>query len=497
VTVKQQTLDPMNSSPHMVSANEGVDFFKKLMTSAGFEEKKHQVAGVRWCLLNEHRPSPPCNVRGGIVADEMGLGKTNTMLGVVLGNRMSKTLIIVPPALLDQWKRSIEKLGGCPVIWHGPEKKNIPLLELEHSFIVLTTYGSIASNPKKSCVLHGIQWNRVIFDEAHHLRNKNTAKHRGALAIRAPIRWLVTGTPIQNQRKDFYSLCDCVGIPPKYYRDSKNLPNLAANFLLKRTKEEVGIEYPAAVKVSEMVPWGNEHEKSIAMDIHGRLGFCHLTPRDRKLNPEADHLKLMCRARQACVLPSLLAPMVEEEKENGNIEEEDYASIQEGLAAESKLKKVVDIIQNGVENKGASRALKLVFCHFRKEIDRLKELLTASSISSQLVDGRTSKKNREHLLANPSSEVLLLQIQSCSEGLNLQEYSEVYFVSPHWNPAVEAQAIGRCHRMGQTAQVRVFHFQMASFDPTEKELTLDNYATKVQEKKRDLADLKTLIVQQA
>ena len=471
------------------SVESGVSAFNRLMSSAGFEEKEHQVSGVRWCLEKEHNASPPCNVRGGIVADEMGLGKTNMMLGTVLGNLMSKTLIVVPPSLLNQWQQAVKKLGGDPVIWHGPEKNKIPLQELEHSLIVLTTYGSIASNQKRPCVLHNIVWNRVVFDEAHHLRNKNTSKHKGALAIRAPIRWLVTGTPIQNSRKDFYALCNCLGLPPSFYRDAKNLPLLATNFLLKRTKKEVGVEYPEAVEVSNIVEWENEDEKSIAMDVHARLGFCNIAPRNRTLNPDADHLKMMCRARQMCVLPSLLAPMVQEEIVNGNIDEEDYETLKAGLASESKLKKVVGVLRNGPDNKGATRTLKLVFCHYRKELDRLQELLTNEHISSQIVDGRTGKKKRDNLLASPSSEVLLLQIQSCSEGLNLQEYSEVYFVSPHWNPAVEAQAIGRCHRMGQTNQVKVFHFQMASFDAAEEELTLDNYATKVQENKRDISEM--------
>ena len=91
-------------------------------------------------------------------------------------------------------------------------------------------------------------------------------------------------------------------------------------------------------------------------------------------------------------------------------------------------------------------------------------------------------------------DVLILQIQTACEGLNLQEFSDVYFVSPHWNPFVEAQAIGRCHRIGQTREVRVFRFFMdgSSFRPSDdraehEPLTADNYIQEKQNAKRDLA----------
>jgi len=89
-------------------------------------------------------------------------------------------------------------------------------------------------------------------------------------------------------------------------------------------------------------------------------------------------------------------------------------------------------------------------------------------------------------------EVLILQIQTGCEGLNLQEnYSEIYFVTPHWNPAVEDQAIARCHRIGQTKPVSVFRFEMEGFENAHAASTpgisFDNYVTFVQEKKREIS----------
>ena len=101
----------------------------------------------------------------------------------------------------------------------------------------------------------------------------------------------------------------------------------------------------------------------------------------------------------------------------------------------------------------------------------------------QTLDGRTSQNVREEILLN-KTDVLILQIQTGCEGLNLQQFKEVYFVSPHWNPAVEDQAVARCHRIGQTEKVQVFRFQMEGFDENDDTQTLDSYCFDVQLAKR-------------
>jgi SNF2 family DNA or RNA helicase len=106
-------------------------------------------------------------------------------------------------------------------------------------------------------------------------------------------------------------------------------------------------------------------------------------------------------------------------------------------------------------------------------------------------DGRTSNGKRFDIL-NEKNDALILQIQTGCEGLNLQEnYSEIFFISPHWNPAVEDQAIARCHRIGQTKPVYVERFEMCPFTPEDNEVstkTIDKYVGDVQEGKRITAN---------
>lgn len=474
-----------------------IDAFNKLLDTTGLDKKKYQEDGVRWCLTNELRPEPPCNIRGGFIADEMGLGKTILMIGTFVANMMPKTLIILPPVLVDQWAQQIHKLTGhTPIIFHGKNKQNITLKNLQKSIIVISTYNTISLTQKqlidkKVSLLHKVKWNRIVFDEGHHLRNNNTARLNGAILLYSKIRWIVSGTPIQNKIKDLYNLCKALRMPHSFYSNHDNLIVIATNFVLKRTKHQVGIRLPDVIVSNKLVHWQNAKEKSLSEDIHSVLNMASPDKMDKvgKLltNQTGSIFRALMRARQSCILPKMMHKMFEEFVKDGSMT--NYESYKEGLGFSSKLDSVVNTILKN-KNNGCG---KLVFCHFRDEIDEIRKKLSAGGIVKiAIFDGRLNQ-NLRHAMLQDNNEVLLLQIQTGCEGLNLQQnYSEIYFVSPHWNPSVEDQAIARCHRIGQVKEVKVYRFNMNNFTEERNdegklmEKTIENHVTKVQEDKRHL-----------
>lgn len=454
--------------------------FNKFLDRAKLTHQQYQKDGVKWCLDNELSTEPICDVRGGFIADEMGLGKTIMMIGLMLCNFVERTLIIVPPVLIDQWYVQIARTTGHrAVIFHGDNKKKISQADLNAAKIVISTYGAVTMT--KSMMtdrvvtpLHRIVWSRIIFDEAHHLRNANTTRYIGAKMLRADIRWLVSGTPVQNRKQDLYNMCAILRLPASFYTESSNLLILAKNFILKRTKKQVGIVIPDIVLDKSKIEWANRKEMELSEELHSVLEFSNVRGKGKGL-PFNGVLAALLKARQACIMPRLIANKM------------DYAEYSEAFNCSSKLDHAVGKI---LERKGNGNG-KIIFCHFREEIDEIARRLTAGGITSVATfDGRTSSSKRHDILSL-GHEVLILQIQTGCEGLNLQEhYNEIYFISPHWNPAVEDQAIARCHRIGQTKSVHVERFEMCEFVDEEQDvdtINIETYVNSVQENKRIIA----------
>jgi len=292
--------------------------------------------------------------------------------------------------------------------------------------------------------------------------------------LRAEIRWFVTGTPIQNSIHDLYSLCALLGIPSGYYADKDNIRTIVKHFVLKRTKQSVGLSLPPLTTKNIVVQWSNPAEMILSHSLHSGIGCLNIPggpvvaestalpdadtdtdtlAQDMSWFPEPSPVKIgrMIQAKQSCIYPRLACR--KSVPQMPPREDENYSS---------KISKVVRTILSRKDN----GKRKIVFCHFRGEIDYIQSRLTTAfpSLVVRYLDGRTKENERRQILAPDAAvDVLILQIQTCCEGLNLQQFSEVYFVSPDWNPSIEDQAIARCHRFGQTEPVIVFRFVMAPF----------------------------------
>lgn len=459
--------------------DERMKVFGRYLDRTNMTHNPYQFHGVRWCLYNELCANPPANVRGGIIADEMGLGKTIIMIGTFVCNILPKTLIILPVALIDQWSDQIFRTTGYkPLIYHGTQRFNISLEKIQEARIVLTSYNTVACTPakllkKQVSLLHLIKWDRLVFDEAHHLRNDKTSRLFGSKLLMGKIRWMVSGTPIQNKKRDFYTICSAVKMPASFYTDISNKELISSHFVLKRTKKEVGINIPDISIINEAVFCKNKNEQALSEEIHSNLSFAQIAYKDTMSGIFLGNNPLLSvlMARQCCVWPQLIYKYA-----HANDMEKEYAG---AFASSSKLDRVVDVILSR-KNNGSG---KLIFCHFRGEIDEIKKRLAEGGMTRvESFDGRINLEKR-HDIISQKNDAIILQIQTGCEGLNLQEnYSEIYFISPNWNPAMEEQAIARCHRIGQTKPVYVFRFIMTWQENEAK--TIDGYIKDAQEAKQ-------------
>jgi len=440
--------------------------FRTFLSWSNLSFAPHQLEGVEWCIEKER------GGKGGIIADEMGLGKTILMLATMSINMVSRTLIILPQSLLQQWHAEILRTTGHnALIYH---KTNKFKSDLDDAFIVLSTYGTI-SYTKKPCPLFGMEWDRIICDEAHHIRNPNTIRYKCCKMLRSPIWWLMTGTPIHNTSKDIKSLLKLLDV------------TIDGN-ILRRTKTDVGIPMPSLEKTQICVQWEHHEEREMAKDIHSSLSMLHFEDRgswSKMHSGKGAVLVSMLRGRQTCNLPRLLEKAIHEDKQK--CENDDVPFSMYEYAIQNGHSKMSAISKHIIERKANGNG-KIVFCHFTKEIETLTKTLQENGV--EWVGGW-----REYTkLDSCNTPILILQIQTGCEGLNLQRFSEVYFICPHWNPAIEDQAIARCHRIGQQKKVEVFEFVMDAFmdimDVTcTDHFSLDKYVLYKQNQKREKTDI--------
>jgi SNF2 family DNA or RNA helicase len=224
------------------------------------------------------------------------------------------------------------------------------------------------------------------------------------------------------------------------------------------------------------------------------LAFCNV-PRQHLAeeiaaaeDPRVIRMKYLSKARQVCIHPPILHQTIKHfemlyKRQPADANTIDLAEL---YVSESKINALVKTLLERKDN-GCG---KIVFCHYYAEIDIIEKRLLLIAKEKKVIkfDGRVPHSQRHKLLSEPC-DILLAQIKMCREGLNLQDnYSEVYFTSPDFNPATEDQAIARCWRIGQTKAVNVFRYAMASeaIPSVATVYNLDSYSIKLQNKKREI-----------
>ena len=403
----------------------------------------YQHEGVRWLVKRELDPTRP----GGFLCDEMGLGKTVQLIATMLANPKPHTLVIVPKSIVGQWCSEVARFAPSlsTYAFDGARRK----LPEKLPSIVVAPYSVLPQRPGGPiCELLSVRWDRVILDEGHEIRNKKSKSHIACRALSAPIRWIVTGTPVFNSIKDFVALCAFVGLPREVVQGYTD--QIRAKFVLRRTKTDVAefnkrLELPPCDFQNlelEMYP----EERDLYKDVFnkGQAIVRHVFATGTQNLHQMELLECLLRVRQVMTWPQLYLDGIALKEESDP---------EPWLGRSRKMETLIESIKSHPTEKT------LIFTQFMGEMDRIQELLAESGTPVFRIDGSVPKEQRDERIREfkkgPPNSVFVIQIKAGGVGLNLQEATRVYITCPAWNPATELQAIGRAHRTGQTKKVVV------------------------------------------
>jgi SNF2 family DNA or RNA helicase len=322
-------------------------------------------------------------------------------------------------------------------------KRKVPEFDAARQTVVVAPYSVVRDGQ-----LQKVGWDRIILDEAHEVRNNKSKTGVAVLALRAPIKWLVTGTPIFNSVKDFVALCGFVGIPRNQVQGYTDA--IRAKYVLRRTKADVAkhnkrLELPPCdFQNLELEMHPEERELYEHVFTRGQAIVKHIFKTGTQHLHQMELLECLLRARQVMSWPQLyldgMAVKDESDPEPWNGRSRKMETLMELIAAHPNEKS-------------------LVFTQFMGEMDEIQERLSEVGVPTFRIDGSVLKEARDARIAGwkagPKNAVFIIQIKAGGVGLNLQEATRVYITCPAWNPATELQAIGRAHRTGQTQKVVV------------------------------------------
>ena len=415
---------------------------------------------------------------GGCLADDMGLGKTVTVLALLDARRVEKggapraSLVVAPRSLLFNWKREAERFAPALRVaeYHGSGRDDV-LTSLDQFDLVLTTYGTMR---RDVAALGGAEFDYVILDEAQAIKNAATASAKATRLLRARHRLALSGTPIENQLGDLWSLFEFLnpgllgtlqhGVLARARKgDAGSLDTLRRGlrpYILRRTKQQVAPELPARnedTMVCELEPV--ERKLYNQLRDHYRQLVLGLVDRQGLKRSQFQILEALLRLRQAACHPGLIDPR----KHTGS---------------SAKL----DALLERLDEARAEGHKALVFSQFTSFLAFVRRELDERGVAYEYLDGQTRDRERRvaRFQQDASCPLFLVSLKAGGLGLNLTAADYVFLLDPWWNPAVEAQAIDRAHRIGQERPV--FAYRLIAADTVEERII------ELQARKRQLAD---------
>ena len=440
---------------------------------AGFvgQLRGYQLEGLGWLeFLREFG-------LGGCLADDMGVGKTAQVLALLETRRAAKvkgpSLVVVPKSLVFNWQqeaaRFTPKLRLLEYTGIGRSRA-----EFAGHDVVLTTYGTLR---RDAVEFQGIDFDYVVLDEATAIKNPTSESAKAVRLLKARHRLAMSGTPVENHLGELWSLFEflnpgMMGASTVMQLAGASLRNPSEEtrkilalalrpYILRRTKEQVASELPAKVEQTlycELEPEQRKMYQELLDHYRGKL--LGKIDKDGIGKSKMQVLEALLRLRQAACHPGLI------DKKRG------------ASAPSAKL----EILRLQLGEVLAEGHKALVFSQFTSFLALLREQLDEDGIRYAYLDGDTRDRQAavQEFQEDDSCKLFLISLKAGGLGLNLTAAEYVFLLDPWWNPAVEAQAIDRAHRIGQTR--RVFAYRLIARD------TVEEKVLKLQETKRDLAD---------
>lgn len=439
--------------------------------------KEYQIDGIQWALDKELNSE----YKGGLLADEVGLGKTYQMIGLMLANRVSKSLILVPKSLINQWCNEINNLTDELHIIkiENLKKEGIEFKQNKHNVVIMginQVYGRLSECFAKT-LIHNIYWDRLIIDEAHMIKNKKSKLHKACKEIYTKYKWLLSATPVMNSMSDFVSLMSFFDISQEKCQTEKD--DIVKNMIMRRTKDQIKnlnpeFELPKSKIEIVEAPFETRDE----LDYYNKTYeiMKSKVKKAKRNNNFMEIIEHLLRMRQFCICPQLYIDGLDK-KYN------EKSPLYTGNC--TKLNTFINLIKKKPNDEKA-----LVFFQFIGEMKIYKQALKKEGYECSHISGCMNLDQRTNVIntfkRSKTLNILFMQINVGGVGYNLQEANWVYIISPTWNPAIEHQAIGRCHRSGQKKEVNVY--KIIINDPN------DTNTTYIERRILDLQNTKNVLI---
>lgn len=459
----------MVDDPHWAQRRQRMAEAEKLKprVPTGFlaELRPYQREGLNWMSRLAHWGAGAC------LADDMGLGKTIQALALLLRRaKEGPALVVAPTSVCSNWVDEAARFAPGLRVRALSDHDREEVLAAPGAFdLVLCSYGLLVNELER---LEKVSWSTLVLDEAQAIKNSTTHRFKAAVALKADFRLATTGTPIENNLEELWSLFRFLNpgllgskksFESRFARpisagDSgaqETLRRLVHPFVLRRLKGEVLKELPPKTEITLAVQL-SEPEMALYEGLRREAVEAVASNPDNRLFVLLTH---MMRLRRACCHPQL--------------------ALADARFGSSKLEMLVELVAELKEN--GHRAL--IFSQFVDHLTLVRARLDSLGVTYRYLDGKTPEKKRKaevRAFQDGEGDFFLISLKAGGVGLNLTAADYVIHLDPWWNPAVEDQASDRAHRMGQQRPVTVYRLVASG--------TIEQKIVALHESKRDLAD---------